>query len=55
MVSKSLQVEELRIRVGTWKQGVLIWNKYGKIGIKSFLANETKVKQKKCQKSGRNV
>ena len=46
MVCKSLQVEELQIRVDTWKQEVLIWNNYGKIGIKSFLANETKVKKK---------
>ena len=50
MVCKSLQVEELQIRVDTWIQGVLIWNNYGKIGIKSFLANETKVKQKKMCK-----
>ena len=60
MVCKSFQVEELQIRVGTWKQGVLIWNNYEKSGINSFLANENKVKQKKgnvkCQeKSGRNV
>ena len=50
MVCKSLQVEELQIRVDTWKQEVLIWNNYGKIGIKSFLANETKVKKKKMCK-----
>ena len=55
MVCKSLQVEELQIRVDTWKQGVLIWNNYGKIGIKSFLANETKVKQKKNMQNVKKV
>ena len=33
--------------IGTWKQGVLIWKNYEKSGIKSLLANEIKVKQKK--------
>ena len=46
MVSKSLQVEELRIRVGTWKQEVLIWINYEKSSMKSFLSYENKVKQK---------
>ena len=47
MVCKSLQVEELQIRLGTWKQGVLIWNNYEKSDIeKSFLANENKVNEK---------